>query len=143
VTALKPECVVTHNKPEFTLSEERSKVEFKNPKRYEIKEVKVDGCVIVDNNEKKCDYLVNIEEVRLSIFVELKGSKVMTAIEQLENTHSHLFPHCYSKVKWFVSSTRCPLSSTQIQVQRDRIRNKYKAELEVKNSPLKFTIPSN
>jgi signal recognition particle subunit SEC65 len=142
VIALKPECIVTHSKPEFTLSEERSRVEFKNPQRCEVQEIKVDGCVIADNNEKKCDFLVNVEAVQLSIFLELKGSDVMAAIEQLENTYSHLSGHCYSQVKLLISATRYPRSDTRIQVRKDKISKKSKGKLEliIKNSPHIFPI---
>jgi hypothetical protein len=61
--------------------ENRAKITFRNANRKTVEKIRIDGCVINDNNLKKCDYLLLCAEIKKAVFVELKGNKVMIAIE--------------------------------------------------------------
>ena len=134
MTILKPECVAIHSKKQFSVSEKRSKVDFKNPNLYEIREITVDKCVVTEGI--RCDYLIIADDPDVSALVELKGSDVEHAIEQLKSTHILLLEHCKKSKYWIVSSTRNPLSSTEIQFFKVKIKRLFKVDLIIGNSPV-------
>ena len=50
-----------------------------------VRQFKIDGYVITENI-KKCDYLVLNDDKFTAYFIELKGTDITGAIEQIENT---------------------------------------------------------
>jgi hypothetical protein len=66
--------------------EKQTKITFHNANKETVAKIKIDGCVITDNAVKKCDYILLCAEIKKAIFVELKGNKLMAAIEQLSAT---------------------------------------------------------
>jgi hypothetical protein len=66
--------------------EKQTKITFSNGSGETVAKIKIDGCVITDKAVKKCDYLLLCTEREKAVFVELKGNKVATAIEQLSAT---------------------------------------------------------
>jgi hypothetical protein len=66
--------------------ENKTKITFRNTSRVTVAKIRIDGCIITNNAVKKCDYLLLCAEIKKAIFVELKGNKVATAIEQLSAT---------------------------------------------------------
>lgn len=59
---------------------------FNNPNRKTICRVHVDNCLITDQAIKKCDFLFNIIEDGKYYLVELKGTAIDTAVEQIVST---------------------------------------------------------
>jgi len=92
MTVIAAECVVRHTKKLFNVQEQKSKVIFHNPNQHEVQEITVDGCVVTEG--ERCDYLLLVDDADVSVFVELKGSDVKHALEQLEETHKQLRDHC-------------------------------------------------
>jgi hypothetical protein len=131
--SLPAECIERHNNSLFTLEERNSKVNFENPHRYNIERVRIDGCVIREG--ERCDYLVNVQSVDLSIFVELKGSDIAKAITQLKATSQKLAEELYSRKIWLVNSTRVP-QGTDIPNLKREVKKKYQADLKVKSSTM-------
>lgn len=136
-TSLTP-CTTAHKKPKFTLAEKGSRVEFANPNTHPVDEITVDDCVIKAG--LRCDYLVNVETTATSVLVELKGSDVAHALEQLEASHTQLEAQLHAKRVWIVSAQRCPLASSEIQNHQLRLRKKRAIHLIVKNSPVSYTL---
>jgi hypothetical protein len=66
--------------------EKQTKIIFRNDNKETVAKIRIDGCVITGSAVKKCDYLLLCTKIKKAIFVELKGNKVMTAIEQLSAT---------------------------------------------------------
>jgi hypothetical protein len=66
--------------------ENQTKITFHNATEETVEKIRIDGCVIAGNAVKKCDYLLLCAGIKKVVFVELKGNKVMTAIEQLAAT---------------------------------------------------------
>jgi hypothetical protein len=66
--------------------ENRTKITFHNSTKETVAKIRIDGCVITGKAVKKCDYLLLCAEIKKAIFVELKGNKAETAIEQLSAT---------------------------------------------------------
>lgn len=64
-----------------------------NPKEKYIRQVKVDGDAFPPGKEpKRCDYLLLNDTDKVSYYIELKGSDVRTAIEQIDSTVSLIAP---------------------------------------------------
>ena len=74
-----------------TVAEENDK-KFKllNRSKKSICRVKVDDCLIKDQNTKKCDFLFKVCEDEQYLLVELKGSDVQKAIAQIIATFEHI-----------------------------------------------------
>jgi len=67
----------------IAVSENTRRFEIRNDKSKFVNKVRVDGCLIDDNREC-CDYLFEIDKsISLVIYVELKGSDIQKAYNQL------------------------------------------------------------
>lgn len=131
-----PECEKTSSNKLISLAENKSNLVIENPNQFKVCVVQVDGCAIKEG--KRCDYLVipdqqDIKKV-IEIYIELKGSKILHAIEQLEATIKKLSddPAKQEKVCIIVSS-QSPLITTKIQNFKKDFKKKYNAKLEFKN----------
>ena len=117
----------------------RSKFRLENPKKSDVRVIQVDDCVIKQG--MRCDYLVIIPNNNKSadgqeVYVELKGSDVKHAVEQLATTIEKLTDNMSASKLCFVASTSCPLTSTQIQKFKKEFKKKYKAKLTIKNGEI-------
>lgn len=72
--------------------EKRSSHTAVNENRQLVRQYLLDGDLIKDKHVIKCDYLVLNDEKKTAYFIELKGSKVVHAIEQIEETAKRLRP---------------------------------------------------
>ena len=111
----------------------KSKITFLNPNQDEILTIKVEGCVISDNETLRCDYaLMPSDEVE--IYVELKGSDIVHAVEQIEST-IRLLSDNPQKIKklCFIVSTRVPKQTTTIQQLQSQFKKNFNASFRVKN----------
>lgn len=121
--------IVTHQRIVF--EENRSKITFLNPSKQKVQKVKVDGCLPIDGI--KCDFLL-ISEKKVEYFVELKGSDVDHAANQLCATIENISAAPKTQPKHsFVISTRCPLTSPQIQVLQKKFKREYNSTFRIKN----------
>jgi hypothetical protein len=112
----------------------RSKFCLKNPKRASIKVVQVDGCAIQEGI--RCDNLLILPNGQ-EIYVELKGSDVEHAVEQIEKSIELLACNCHVLIKLcFIASTRCPITTAEIQNLKKKFRQKYNAQLTIKNGEI-------
>jgi hypothetical protein len=86
----------------------------------------------------RCDYLVIAPGQE--IYIELKGSNVKHAVEQLATTieHKHIkqLTDKSSLKLCFIASTRCPINSTEIQNLKKKFKQKYQAKLTIKNGEI-------
>ena len=55
----------------------------------------MDGDLITDKDQLRCDFLLENEDVKRAYFIELKGSDLGHAVEQVENTIRY-FSHIIS-----------------------------------------------
>lgn len=118
----------------------RSKFRLQNPQRYSIKVVQVDGCAIQEG--VRCDYLFILPNGQ-ELYVELKGSNVKHAVEQIARSIDLLACNCQSTVKLcFIATTRCPIASTEIQILKKKFKQKYNAKLTIKNGEITHSYDS-
>ncbi|WP_287298101.1 hypothetical protein [Moorena sp. SIO2C4] len=140
-----PDCEEYKDDNKIVLKENNSKLTFRNPKRDKILLITVDGCAISDDENKRCDYALVCSN-GVEIYVELKGSKIKHAFEQIESTIKLLSDNPQTIKKWcFVVSTRVPKLTTNIQNIKSKFKNKYNATLIVYKTPYtddlsKYTI---
>ncbi|MGD1892811.1 MAG: hypothetical protein ACFB15_19775 [Cyclobacteriaceae bacterium] len=70
-----------------TVAEENGKkFHLENKSKKTICRVKVDGCLIDNQRTKRCDYWFKICETEQHFLVELKGTDVSKAVEQIIST---------------------------------------------------------
>jgi hypothetical protein len=99
-----------------------------NPSQRTAEKVEVDGCAITEG--PRCDWLVllNDDASREEIYVELKGSVVYHAVEQLQATIVKLsadrtrFPK-----RCFVVFTRNPMTGTDVQKHKVKFFQNFRA----------------
>lgn len=72
---------------EFVSSENGCKHIGRNVSGHEIRQFKIDGEVITKNADTaRCDYLLLNDEAKRAYYIELKGSDLEKAIQQIEAT---------------------------------------------------------
>ena len=76
--------------PIIVSEEERKKHTANNVDKCVVRHYKIDGDVIPGSHTAKCDFLVLNDESKQAYFIELKGSDVIHAIDQVEETVSLL-----------------------------------------------------
>ncbi|MDC9622830.1 hypothetical protein PSI22_14575 [Xenorhabdus sp. XENO-7] len=123
----------------ISLSENRSNIIIFNKERLNLYEIKIDDGYINNRLEKKCDYLVIREHDKKEIYIELKGSDVKRAMEQIYNTVELLNLNPLDNKKAFIIATRVPKidSSTQIQMKKFK---KNRIDLDIKSTPHEVDI---
>jgi hypothetical protein len=128
-----PECEQYRSDTKIVLQENKSKIAFLNPNQDKVLTVKVDGCVISDNETLRCDYAL-IPSNTIEIYVELKGSDIPHAVKQIEST-IRLLSQDPQKMKklCFVVSTRVPKQSTNVQQLQIQFKRKFNASFRIKN----------
>lgn len=118
-----------------SVSENKRVFRIKNNSALTVNKVQVDGCYITTG--LKCDFLFEIIETRDSIeniknvfYVELKGSNVTHAIDQLEATinncrtiHNQIVKECY------IVASKFPSAGTSSQVLKKKFIKKNNIQL--------------
>jgi hypothetical protein len=135
-----PACEEYRNDVKIVLQENRSKILFLNPCQENILVIKVDGCIVSDNETLRCDYaLVPSNEVE--IYVELKGSDVLHAVKQIESTIGLLSDDSKNiKKLCFVVSTRVPKQTTSVQQLQTYFKKKFNASFRIKNIQAEYNL---
>ena len=128
--------VLTH--PKIKLEEQSSKLIFLNKENKMIRKIRIDGCLITSGI--RCDYLV-IPESGVEHYVELKGTDVKHAINQIKTTIQTIHKgQNNQKKECFIITTSCPLTSTEILKFKKEFNTKLNSSLIVKNSPYEHPI---
>ena len=103
-----------------------------NPTERKVEKIEVDGCAITEG--KRCDWLVLLNDAtsKEEIYVELKGSAVYHAVEQLRTTILKLSnDHANCSKRCFIVCTRNPLIGTDLQKYKDQFWRTFKSRLEL------------
>lgn len=119
----------------LVLEEERSKFILVYPSTISV------NCIKVDKHLPpavvQCDYVVVLPTQAL--YVELKGSDVEHAAEQLKSTLTNLKVAMAAKL-FFIIHHHCPLPATKIQQMKTRFFKQTGYLLEVRKSPHTHTL---
>lgn len=88
-----PECEKSRRDQTITLKDRtggNSRYIGSNPGAKLIMQIEIDGCVINDQDKRKCDYLILNCDDNVSYFIELKGSNISDAYKQIAETYFEL-----------------------------------------------------
>ncbi|MGL4881807.1 MAG: hypothetical protein ACRC8K_12195, partial [Waterburya sp.] len=67
---------------------------------------------------------------------ELKGKDVEHAVKQIESSIKQLTEDLSAEKLCFIASTRCPITSPQIQKLKKKFKSSYNAKLTIKNGEI-------
>ena len=115
----------------------RSRFRIQNQNKIKVRVIRVDNRVIT--KEKRCDYLIILPDGR-EIYIELKGSKVSYAVEQIYASIQQLTANKFEPKLGFVSSTRCPINSTETQKLKKIARKQHNLILTIKNGEIDYKV---
>ncbi len=134
MTSIPQKCIDRHSELRFSVKEQLSEVVFINPSSRAVNQIVVDGCVFKEGDGKRCDHLINVDETNTSIFVELKGSNIEAAFEQLSESHDKLAQYTNKRVFWIVSYSGSPRITSSIQALINKAARTKRARLLVEES---------
>ena len=89
----------------------------------------------------RCDKLLLSADELEERFVELKGTDVKHAIEQLESTINRLGEHHGNRHSYVICTNVAPALTTQIQKKQKHFKQAYHSELIIKEQQL--IVPLN
>jgi hypothetical protein len=132
-------CTKTVSSSLIKVEEHRRKAVFRNPKRDPYEVSLIDGCLIDDG--VRADFLVS-EVGKASVIVELKGSNVAHACEQVIASASHeaIKPLLHGKIGFLIISSRFPRFDTYVAKAKQRCARELKAGFHVVCSQGEFDI---
>lgn len=85
INACQPHRAGTHGT--FTSSEKRCTHIGRNPNGHKVRQFKIDGEVLpAGTAPQRCDYLLLNDTAGVSYYIELKGTDIPKAIQQIEST---------------------------------------------------------
>ncbi|TAE59346.1 MAG: hypothetical protein EAZ87_09895 [Nostocales cyanobacterium] len=97
-----PDCTLCSDGKKITVQENKRKYILNNLSAQKVCKIQIDGCVIDDQNQRKCDYLIIVcktEDAKEEMyFIELKGKDLISAVEQLTQTIEYFKPQIIGKV---------------------------------------------
>jgi hypothetical protein len=114
----------------------KSELRLKNFKGIKVRIIRVDNCVIKDT--ARCDYVIEIpmDDIKVVLFIELKGNKVEHGIEQLEKTINHMcFKNRYGpdlQKRAYLVITKVKIPVSKIDNSKKKFRKEYNCLLIIK-----------
>lgn len=123
------------------LEENGKKIIFKNPGRKFCLKIQVDGCAVTQGI--RCDKLLKVGEITAKgeeSYVELKGSDIKHAAEQLRETIKTLHNDDSPVKAYIICSSVKPAARTSIQNEKVKFKNTLKANLIIKESGFEVVI---
>lgn len=131
-------CIRETTDSQIKFEENKRKIIFLNPQRLPYERVDVDGCTI--NDGVRCDKLLLSADEREERYVELKGTDVMHAIEQLEETIKRLGEYTDNRHAYVISTNVAPAIDTKRQAKIKYFKERYRAELKVQEKQLTVSL---
>ncbi len=128
-------CVQETTDSNIKFEENGKKIVFRNPQRKSCLKIQVDGCVITQG--VRCDNLLKIggiSDTGSEFYIELKGTDIVHAAEQLSKTISSLHNDESEVSAYIICSNVKPAVRTSIQIQKVKFKNALNAKLIVKES---------
>ena len=127
---------------------ESRKISFNNPEQLEIIEIKIDGGLICNVKMVKCDYMLYIPSgyKYRENYIELKGSDIAHAVEQIISTVQYLLRNASGSIKkdnerkGYIISRRVPKADTSVQTHKERMKKSYSLNLVVRTGTFTETL---
>lgn len=125
-----------------SVAEKATKATFRNPDKKKITKTQVDGCLV--KGSVACDWFIVRDDCD-GVVLELKGSDVAHALDQIEATFDFLRQNDRLTIRsaGLVVCVKCsqhPAFNSKVQRAKERLRKKYSAPLHiiVGNKELEF-----
>jgi len=125
-----------------TVEENAAKAIFKNPDKKKFTKTQVDGCLM--KNETACDWFITREDCD-GVLVELKGSDVAHALDQIKASFAYLRDQNRLTLRRAglvvcVKRPQHPAFNSKVQRVKEHLRKNYSAPLHiiVGNKELEF-----
>ena len=131
-------CIRQTTDLQIRFEENKRKIIFLNPQRLPYERVDVDGCTI--NDGVRCDKLLLSADEREERYVELKGTDVMHAIDQLEETIKRLGEYTDNRHAYVISTNVAPAINTKRQAKIKYFKERYCAELKIQEKQLTVSL---
>lgn len=131
-------CVVLTKDSIIKFEENRRKISFLNPFAVMYKKVMVDGCAIKEG--LKCDNLLTSGDEREEYFVELKGTDVIHAIAQLEETIKKIGEYDCNRHSYVICTNVAPAYNTSVQAKQKLFKKQFNSELVIKEKQHTVTL---
>ena len=131
-------CISSTTDSVIKFQELRSVARFHNPGRKIYTRVVVDGCAI--SSGAKCDYLLYREDGTAEYYIELKGSDVPHAIDQLRATIMKLGGTPTQRMAIVACTKVAPHITTQIQKAKKEFRSRFNSLLLIKEYPVDINL---
>lgn len=131
-------CIRETTDSQIKFEENKRKIIFMNPQRLPYERVDVDGCTI--NDGVRCDKLLLSADEREERYVELKGTDVMHAIDQLEETIKRLGEYTDNRHAYVISTNVAPAIDTKRQAKIKYFKERYCAELKIQEKQLTVSL---
>lgn len=115
------------------------RIEFVNARERTVRQIELDRETLPSDFGPRCDgVLVGDESMaRHEHYVELKGSNVRHALEQLENTLQRLSRDLtHQRKSCYAICSRVPRVGTDVQIAQRRFRTRYAARLSLRTLEL-------
>jgi len=128
-TGDKKDCCVTEKGKTFRLI---------NNHQFVITVFEVDSCLIKDNNEKKCDFLLLVDKKQecRAYFVELKGTDLTGAIQQVLNSINILYKSLHEhKIYARIVGKRVTPNIKSRRVKLDERLKQFGGDLKIVSAP--------
>lgn len=118
--------------------EKKSIIRFSNKSHRTYKRITVDGCAITDG--ERCDNALYPVDGRDEFYIELKGSDIIHAIEQIRTTIVKLGEYDDNRHSYVVCTKVAPHITTKIQKAKLEFKSKFNSELLIKETPLEIRL---
>lgn len=135
---VEPQHKVTTSDPVIAFRENNRIMRFINSSRKPYIKVHIDGCAVTQG--LRCDFLMTSDDEREEHFIELKGTDVKHAIEQLKASISNIGEYSDNRHAYIVSTNQAPALRTSVQRAKLEFRNKFKSTLDVKERHIEVRL---
>jgi hypothetical protein len=126
------------DKKNCTVSEKGKTFRLINNSGSKFSVYKVDGCLIKENNEQKCDHLIVIHKDQhgIAYFIELKGTGLSDAINQLMNSITLLYKSINEhKIYARIVGKRVTPNIKSRRSKLDELLKKFGGDLKIASAP--------
>src|SRR5690606_30681341 len=111
------QCATKNNHKKIKIYEPKSStIYIENSSEFDYYLIKYDGCIV--NNQEGADYLISKIDLTSVCIIELKGSNVDKAFQQISTTTINLNKTVFSNSKKsaIIVNTSWPKASTSLQI---------------------------
>lgn len=132
----RPHCAENGNRSNLKLEENKSVLYIINSLNKDYVKIIIDSCDVTEGI--KCDFGIHLVDKDRNLLVELKGSDISHAYDQLEKTLGiYNLKNC-NKTSCFVVTSNNPLSATTSQILKMKFRKHNGVELVIVKSGYEY-----